>query len=182
MAECRAGNRRVPDPGKAGTRPGQSEELNGRAVRRGTAMLLLTAGDREISKALADGIMAVRLPMAKPLGHEEAGVVKSAMKWLSLQEQREAQDADETRGQGSGANCAGRGANTEIDRQMIADELREKLHPVPVDYAGLAYTAEVRYGESLYEPGVIGKIGEALLVGYAMVVMAFRELFEAVGT
>lgn len=69
MAECRAGNRRVPDPGKAGTRTVQSEGLNGRAVRRGTAMLLLTAGDKEISNALADGIMAVRLPMANSLSH-----------------------------------------------------------------------------------------------------------------
>ena len=116
-------------------------------IRRGTAMLLLTAGDREISKALADGILAVRLPMAKPLGQEEAKVVSA-----------------------------------EMDRQRIAEELREKLHPVPVDYAGLAYTAEVRYGESLYEPGVWGKVGEALMVGYAMIVMAFRELFEALGT
>ena len=150
-------------------------------IRRGTAMLLLTAGDEAISKALADGIMAVRLPMAKPLGQEEAKVVKSAMKWLNLQAQREVQDADETRGQRSEASCAGRGANTEIDRQRIAEELREKLHPVPVDYAGLAYGAEVKYGESLYEPGVLGKVGEALMVGYAMVVMAFQELFEALG-
>jgi len=118
----------------------------GLASRRGTAMLLLTAGDKEISTALANGILAVRLPMAKPLGQEEAKVVSA-----------------------------------EMDRQRIADELREKLHPVPVDYAGLAYTAEVRYGESLYEPGVLGKVGEALMVGYAMVVMAFHELFESLG-
>ena len=144
-------------------------------------MLLLTAGDKEISTALADGIMAVRLPMAKPLGLEEAKAVKSAMKWLNLQAQREAQDADETRGQGSEASCAGRGANTEMDRQKIAEELREKLHPAPVDYAGLAYDAEVLYGESLYEQGALGKVGEVLLVGYAMVVMAFHELFESLG-
>ena len=72
--------------------------------------------------------------------------------------------------------------SAEIDRQRIAEELRRELHPVPVDYAGLAYTAEVRYGESLYEPGVLGKVGEALMVGYAMIVMAFRELFETLGT
>lgn len=135
--------------------------------RRGTAMLLLTAGDAEISGALANGIMAVRgtgdlirldaerratfpiggrLGEARPLNHEEAQVVSA-----------------------------------EMDRQRIAEELRRELHPVPVDYAGLAYTAEVRYGESLYEPGVLGKIGEALMVGYAMVVMAFQELFEALG-
>ncbi len=114
-------------------------------AKRGYA-LLLTAGDEAISKALASGIMAVRLPMAKPLGHEEAKAVSA-----------------------------------EMDRQRIAEELREKLHTVPVDYAGRAYTAEVLYGESLYEPGVWGKIGEALMVGYAMVVMAFQELFEALG-
>lgn len=118
----------------------------GLGSRRGTAMLLLTAGDKEISQALADGILAVRLPMAKPLGKEEAKAVSA-----------------------------------EMDRQRIAEELREKLHPVPVDYAGLAYDAEVSYGERLYEPGVLGKIGEALMVGYAMVVMAFQELFEALG-
>lgn len=118
----------------------------GLASRRGTAMLLLTAGDKEISKALADGILAVRLPMAKPLGHKEAEVVSA-----------------------------------EIDRQKIAEALRKELHPVPVDYAGLAYTAEVLYGESLYELGVLGKVGEALMVGYAMIVMAFQELFEALG-
>ena len=110
-------------------------------------MLLLTAGDKEISTALANGIMAVRLPMVKPL--EPA--------------QREAVSA-------------------EVDRQKIAEELRRKLHPVPVDYAGMAYDAEVQYGESLYEPGVMGKIGQALLVGYAMIVMAFCELFETLGT
>ena len=115
-------------------------------IRRGTAMLLLTAGDKEISTALANGILAVRLPMAKPLGQEEAKVVSA-----------------------------------EMDRQRIAEELRKELHPVPVDYAGLAYGAEVKYGESLYEPGVWGKIGDALMVGYAMVVMAFQELIEALG-
>ena len=118
----------------------------GLASRRGTAMLLLTAGDEAISKALASGILAVRLPMAKPLEPEQREVVSA-----------------------------------EIDRQRIAEELRRELHPVPVDYAGLTYTAEVLYGESLYEPGVWGKIGEALMVGYAMVVMAFHELFESLG-
>ena len=119
----------------------------GLASRRGTAMLLLTAGDKEISTALANGILAVRLPMVKPLGQEEAKVVSA-----------------------------------EMDRQRIAEELRRELHPMPVDYAGLAYGAEVKYGESLYEPGVMGKIGQALLVAYAMVVLAFWRLIESVGT
>ena len=136
-------------------------------IRRGTAMLLLTAGDPEISGALADGIVAVRgtgdlirldaerratfpnggrLGEAKPLNHEEAQVVSA-----------------------------------EMDRQKIAELLRVAMHREPVDYAHLAYDAEVAYGESLYAPGLLGKIGEKLLVGYALIVLAFEKLFESVG-
>jgi len=134
-------------------------------------MLLLTAGDEQISSALASGIMAVRgtgepypplrgyfpidmgkLGEARPLMPEQVEVVKA-----------------------------------EIDRQKIVDwvdvahRMRVAMHREPVDYAGLTYDAEVQYGESLYAPGVLGKIGEKLLVGYAMVVLAFDRLFESVG-
>ena len=115
-------------------------------IRRGTAMLLLTAGDPEISGALADGIMAVRLPAARPLEPEQARVVSA-----------------------------------EMDRQKVAELLRVAMHKEPVDYAHLAYDAEVAYGESLYERGFLGKIGEKLLVGYALIVLAFDRLFESVG-
>ena len=40
-------------------------------IRRGYAMLL-TVGDEQISKALADGILAVRLPMANSLSQPTA--------------------------------------------------------------------------------------------------------------
>ena len=128
-------------------------------------MLLLTAGDEQISSALASGIMAVRgnpsvtaqgpchlpfqgrLPEAKPLEPEQARVVSA-----------------------------------EMDRQKVAELLRVAMHKEPVDYAGLAYDAEVQYGESLYAPGLLGKIGEKLLVGYALIVLAFEKLFESVGS
>ena len=110
-------------------------------------MLLLTAGDKEISMALADGMLAVRLPMAKPLGHEEAEAVSA-----------------------------------EMDRQRIAERLRNEMHPVPVDYAAKAFDAEDRYGESLYEPGVWEKVGKAMLVLYALAVLGFERLFRTVGT
>lgn len=113
--------------------------------KRGYA-LLLTAGDEQISSALASGIMAVRLPAAKPLEPEQARVVSA-----------------------------------EMDRQKVAELLRVAMHREPVDYAGLAYDAEVAYGESLYAPGLLGKIGEKLLVGYALIVLAFERLFESVG-
>ena len=115
-------------------------------VKRGYAMLL-TAGDKEISAALASGIMAARLPRAKPLTHEESQVVSA-----------------------------------EIDRQKIADLLRVAMHPEPVDYAGKVFDAEISYGESVYLPGRMHKVGEFLLVRYAMVVLAFERLFEFVGT
>ena len=125
----------------------------GLASRRGTAMLLLTAGDEQISSALASGIMAVRLPAAKPLTHEEAQVVSAEMDRQKI-----------------------------VDWQEVAHQMRVAMHREPVDYAGLAYDAEVSYGESLYETGTLArKVGRKLLIGYAMVVMAFHELLEALG-
>ena len=71
--------------------------------------------------------------------------------------------------------------SAEMDRQKVAELLRVAMHKEPVDYAHLAYDAEVAYGESLYERGFLGKIGEKLLVGYALIVLAFDRLFESVG-
>lgn len=117
-------------------------------IRRGTAMLLLTAGDEEISKALADGMLAARLPMAKPLTREQAEAVTE-----------------------------------EIRRQNVARALRVAMHREPVDYAAKAFDAEMRYGESMYEPGTLArKVGRKLLIGYAMLCMGFHELFKWVGT
>ena len=115
-------------------------------------MLLLTAGDEQISSALASGIMAVRLPAAKPLTHEEAQVVSAEMDRQKI-----------------------------VDWQEVAHQMRVAMHKEPVNYANLAYDAEVEYGESLYAPGLLGKIGEKLLVGYALIVLAFEKLFESVG-
>ena len=136
-------------------------------IKRGYAMLL-TAGDEQISKALADGILAVRwtgdliridaerrdtfpiggrLVEAKPLNREEAQVVSA-----------------------------------EMDRQKIADYLRVAMHREPVDYAALAFDAEMRYGESVYEPGPLKRAAEKMLVGWALICLGFHELFRSVGT
>ena len=122
-------------------------------IKRGTAMLLLTAGDERISTALANGIMAVRLPEAKPLTHEEAEVVKAEIDRQKI-----------------------------VDWQDVAHRMRVAMHPEPVDYAGLCFDADVQYGESLYERGRLGRLGERLLIGYAMIVLAFERLFESVQT
>lgn len=109
--------------------------------------MLLTAGDKRISSALASGIIAVRLPMAKPLEPEQRSVVSA-----------------------------------EMDRQKIADYLRVAMHKEPVDYAALAFDAEMRYGESVYEPGPVKRAAEKLLVGWALICLGFHELFRSVGT
>ena len=136
-------------------------------ARRGTAMLLLTAGDPEISGALADGIMAVRGNPSAPSGHLPFQGRLGEAKPLTREEAEI--------------------VSAELDRQRIVDwqkvghQLRVAMHREPVDYAKLAWDAEVAYGESLYVPGVLGKIGEAMLVGYAMVVLAFERLVECLG-
>ena len=132
----------------------------GFASRRGYA-LLLTAGDEQISKALADGIMAVRLPMANSISH--AARASSLKEGALTKEQRETVSA-------------------EIDRQKIADYLRVAMHREPVDYAALAFDAEMRYGESVYEPGPLKRAAEKMLVGWALICLGFHELFRSVGT
>ena len=128
--------------------------------KRGYA-LLLTAGDERISSALASGIMAVRLPMANSLSQptDDSSLKEGAL----TKEQREAVSA-------------------EIDRQKIADYLRVAMHREPVDYAALAFDAEMRYGESVYEPGPLKRAAEKMLVGWALICLGFHELFRSVGT
>lgn len=135
------------------------------AQRRGYAMLI-QGGDKEISAALASGILAVRgtgdlirldaerratfpiggrLGEAKPLNREEAQVVSA-----------------------------------EIDRQRIADLLRVAMHPKPVDYAMKVYEAELDYGQSVYRKGAARRALDMLLVGWALVALGFERLFESV--
>ena len=129
-------------------------------IRRGYAMLI-QGGDSEISGALADGIMAVRQPMANSLSH--AARASSLGEGALTKEQRETVSA-------------------EIDRQKIADYLRVAMHREPVDYAALAFDAEMRYGESVYEPGPLKRAAEKMLVGWALICLGFHELFRSVGT
>ena len=124
---------------------------------------MLTAGDWEIAGALAEGVMRGREGCPIPLrvlphcGGE--AMVESPC--LPAEQRRVVEE--------------------EIDRQRIAWALRRDMHPVPVDYRGLAFDAEVQYGESLYERGAMQWIAEKLLVGYALVVMGFERLFRSVG-
>ena len=62
------------------------------------------------------------------------------------------------------------GKAAQVDWEMIAERLREEMHEEPVDYAGKMFEADLAYGSSVYAPGVIRRIGEKLMVGYAMAV------------
>lgn len=144
-------------------------------IRRGTAMLL-TAGDEQISKALADGIVAVRLPMANSLSQptadssiKEGNSLSHAARASSLREGALTKEQSEV-------------VSAEIDRQKIADYLRVAMHREPVDYAALSFDAEMRYGESVYEPGPLKRAAEKMLVGWALICLGFHELFRSVGT
>ena len=144
-------------------------------IRRGYAMLI-QGGDPEISVALADGIMAVRLPMENSLSHAsrasslwEGNSLSHASRASSLKEGALTKEQRET-------------VSAEMDRQKIADYLRVAMHREPVDYAALAFDAEMRYGESVYEPGPLKRAAEKMLVGWALICLGFHELFRSVGT
>lgn len=141
--------------------------------RRGYAMLL-TAGDPEISGALAEGMLKGRADAANSLSQHEAD--SSLGEGNSLRPCR-----GTSLGEGGLTAEQVQVVEAEIDRQKIADLLRVAMHREPVDYAEKAFDAEVEYGESLYERGPLGRLGEKLLVVYALVVMAFERLFESVG-
>ena len=73
---------------------------------------------------------------------------------------------------------------TEIKRQRTAEMLRRLAMcrgRTSEDWRALIAKAECDYGEDMYESGALRKVGDALLVAYAMVVLAFQELFEALG-
>ena len=69
----------------------------------------------------------------------------------------------------------------EIDLQRVAELMRVAMHHEPVDYAGLAYDAELMYGKRATAPAAIRWMGGKLLIGYALIVLAFMELFRSVG-
>ena len=123
-------------------------------VRRG-AVLLIQAGDPEISGAIAEGIMAGRKmsnDLSRPFG------------------------APSPEGEGLGT---GRGL-TEAQRREVARGVKEAVGNTkgPEDYALLRFEAELEYGESLYEPGPMARLAEALLGAYALTVYRLHEFFR----
>ena len=148
-------------------------------TKRGYAMLI-TAGDEEISRALASGIVAVR-GYGSALSPADAGT--SPPRWGSEG------TGDLIRTPATATSPIGgrlseeqiRVVKAELDIQKAANLLRVAMHPEPVDYAGKVFDAEMAYGESVYLPGPMRKLGEKLLLAYALAVLAFQRLFKSVG-
>ena len=120
------------------------------AVTRRGYMMLLTAGDEDISSALAEGAMAARLRMAIPLPSAAMPLPPSP--------------------EGEG--------KAEPDWGKVANQLRVAMHREPVDYAGLMFDAEMRYGESVYVPGPLARLAKTMLIGWAMLTLEAIRFFE----
>lgn len=123
--------------------------------------MLIRGGDAEISGALASGIMAVRgtedlirLDAERRSTFPNGGRLGEAKPLETDQIQV---------------------VKTDLDIQRAADLLRVAMHPEPVDYAGKMFDAEMAYGESLYEPGVLKRMADRITFGVAVVVMAFES-------
>ena len=123
-------------------------------VKRGYAMLI-RGGDAEISGALAEGIVRGRGCPIPPSGYFP----------IEMGKQGEAKPLETDQIQV---------VKTDLDIQRAADLLRVAMHPEPVDYAGKVFDAEMAYGESLYEPGVLKRMADRITFGVAVVVMAFE--------
>lgn len=169
--------------------------------RRGT-VIMIQRGDPQIAGAIAEGMLAARATAAagtssapfggtfprgegsgtKQLPSEQIEVVISALKELRAQAPAlQGPDAPDTRGQGSEASCAGRGAYAEIDRQHIARLVRVAVGNdyTAEDYQCMITKARHDYGKYYREPGPLRRIGDALLGVYALLVCGVRRAYRA---
>ncbi len=117
-------------------------------IKRGT-VILITAGDAEITRPIADGIMAGR---AARLSAEQIRTVEAEI-------DRQAIAAD-------------------FDADAVARRMRVAMHPEPVDYAGMIEDARTEYAPSAL-PRWLRKALEKLLIGYAIAALAIVAAFRA---
>lgn len=117
-------------------------------IKRGT-VILITAGDPEITRPIADGIMAGR---AARLSAEQIRTVEAEI-------DRQAIAAD-------------------FDSAAVARRMRVAMHPEPVDYAGKIEDARAEYAPSAL-PRWLRKALEKLLIGYAIAALAIVAAFRA---
>lgn len=117
-------------------------------IKRGT-VILITAGDSEITTPIKEGIMAGR---AARLSAEQIRTVEAEI-------DRQAIAAD-------------------FDSAAVARRMRVAMHPEPVDYAGKIEDARAEYAPSAL-PRWLRKALEKLLIGYAIAALAIVAAFRA---
>ena len=146
-------------------------------TKRGYAMLI-HGGDAEIGAALKCGIMAahaaepVLIDRRHPRHMRRDGMISEpATGYVGKHIRRGLQEAEAFTDE----------EKEEIRRRRVALSLRQEMHPVPVDYIGMLVKAELEYGQTLRSIGRLKRARERMLIGYAVVVMAFDLLFRKVG-
>ncbi len=152
-------------------------------VRRG-AVLLLQAGDPEISGALAEGIMAGRAAEEGDLIRPASGAALVNQRLPTSAVSPERRNRQTQRVAALRATFPIEGRLLENGRQAGKAELARGVKEAvgnkkgPEDYALLRFEAELEYGESLYEPGPMARLAEALLGAYALTVYRLHEFFR----
>lgn len=138
--------------------------------KRGVVMIL-QAGDPEISGAIAEGIMTARDAGAGDLIRPAARATFPIGGRLTEEERR--------------------AVEAEIDRQAIAEGMNRRSvnkallrvavgnHKTAEDYQQMLFDAEVAYGESVYEPTPMQQLKEKALIVYAMFVEAVAKAYRA---
>lgn len=174
----------------------QAKPATEQSERRG-AVILIQRGDPQITGAIAEGMLegrdrrttssvwpsASHLPLkGKALEPEQMEIVVSVLKELRAQAPAlEGPDAPDTRGQGSAASCAGRGAYAEIDRQHIARLVRVAVgnDNTPEDYQCMIVKARHDYGKYYRRPGPLRRFADALLGVYALIVCGVSAAYQS---
>ena len=107
-----------------------------------------------------DASLSLRHPMkGKALSGEQIEVVKAEIgrKRTALEAEKRRRDKLE-------------------ERQRMLQSISEQVHDAPVDYAGLEFDAELKYGEKLYDKSTADRIVDALEVACAVVMLGILRL------
>lgn len=123
--------------------------------KRGVVMLL-QAGDPEITGAIAEGIMAARVAGAEALTREQIETVEAEIDRQAIEEAMN---------------------RPQVQRSLLRVAVGNSK--TKEDYAMLSFEAEMDYGESLYEPGWWDKIADKALGIYGLFVYALHSVNRA---
>lgn len=123
--------------------------------KRGVVMLL-QAGDPEITGAIAEGIMAARGEGAEALTREQIETVEAEIDRQAIEEAMN---------------------RPQVQRSLLRVAVGNSK--TKEDYAMLRFEADMEYGESLYEPGWWDKIADKALGIYGLFVCALSGAFKA---